>query len=73
MGRAKRAGDARWLPMLPSWMGDLSQAVAVAGMCTPGVSVCRVPDVIRASLSAGDSSERESQVSRESGVVPRIR
>ena len=55
------------MPVLPPWMGVLSQAVAVAVWCTPGVPVCRVPDVVRASVGwrlvgesgDGDSSERQ--------------
>ena len=50
LGQAKRAVVPRWLPVLPPWMGVLSQAVAVAVWCTPGVPVCRVPDVVRASV-----------------------
>ena len=55
------------VPVLPPGMGVLSQAVAVAVWCTPGVPVCRVPDVVRASVGwrlvgesdDGDSSERQ--------------
>ena len=41
VGRTNQAGDARWLPMLPSWMGDLSQTVAVAWLeCVHRVCLC---------------------------------
>ena len=43
----------RWLLVLPSQMGVLSQAVTVAVGCTPGVPVHRVPDAVRASGGKG--------------------
>ena len=63
----------RWLPVLPPWMGVLSQAVAVAVWCTPGVPVCRVPDVVRASVGwglVGESVECVGCLAQSAGRDP---
>ena len=58
-GASQAGGGASMVPVLPPGMGVLSQAVAVAVWCTPGVPVCK-PTVCCVCLCAvtetGDSS-----------------
>ena len=67
-GASQAGGGASMVPVLPPGMGVLSQAVAVAVWCTPGVPVCR--GVQSAGRLVGESVECVGCLAQSAGRDP---